>query len=192
MVAARILAPHTKLATTRWWHTTTLAEEYGVVEADETRSVRGDGLVTQRQGAIQKKLAARHLSEGGLALYDLSSSYFEGNCCPLAKIGYSRDGKRNTPQVNYGLLTTRAGCPVAISVYEGNTADVSTLMPQVNQLREQFGLERLVLIGDRGMISHKAIETLRSLEGLAWITALKSSQIRALVAGWRITVGSVR
>jgi hypothetical protein len=112
----------------------------------------------ERQGAIQKKLAARHLSEGSLALYDLSSSYFEGQCCPLAKIGYSRDGKRNTPQVNYGLLTTRAGCPVAISVYEGNTADASTLMPQVKQLREQFGLERLVLIGDRGMISHKAIE----------------------------------
>ena len=98
--------------------------------------------------------------EGALALYDLSSSYFEGQCCPLAKIGYSRDGKRNTPQVNYGLLTTRAGCPVAISVYEGNTADASTLMPQVNQLREQFGLERLVLVGDRGMISHKAIDEL--------------------------------
>jgi len=110
-------------------------------------------------------------------LYDLSSSYFEGNSCPLAKIGYSRDGKRNTPQVNYGLLTTRAGCPVAISVYEGNTADVSTLMPQVKQLREQFGLERLVLVGDRGMISHKAINELRALDGLAWITALKSSQI---------------
>ena len=123
------------------------------------------------------------MSEGGLALYDLSSSYFEGQCCPLAKIGYSRDGKRNTSQVNYGLLTTSAGCPVAISVYEGNTADASTLMPQVKQLREQFGLERLVLIGDRGMISHKAIDTLRSLEGLAWITALKSSQIRALAQG---------
>jgi transposase len=119
----------------------------------------------------------------------LSSSYFEGNCCPLAKIGYSRDGKRNTPQVNYGLLTTRAGCPVAISVYEGNTADVSTLMPQVTQLREQFGLERLVLVGDRGMISHKAIDTLRSLDGLAWITALKGSQIRALVQGGELQLG---
>jgi transposase len=107
----------------------------------------------------------------------------------MAKIGYSRDGKRNTPQVNYGLLTTRAGCPVAISVYEGNTADVTTLMPQVNQLREHFGLKRLVLIGDRGMISHKAIETLRSLEGLAWITALKSSQIRALAQGGTLQLG---
>ena len=189
MVAARILAPHTKLATTRWWHTTTLAEEYGVVETDETHLYAAMDWLLERQGHIEKKLAARHLSEGALALYDLSSSYFEGNCCPLAKIGYSRDGKRNTPQVNYGLLTTRAGCPVAISVYQGNTADASTLMPQVTQLREQFGLERLVLVGDRGMIWHKAIDTLRSLDGLAWITALKSSQIRALVQGGELQLG---
>lgn len=189
MVAARVLAAHTKLATTRWWHTTTLAEEYGVVETDETDLYAAMDWLLERQEFIEKKLAARHLSEGALALYDLSSSYFEGNCCPLAKIGYSRDGKRNTPQVNYGLLTTRAGCPVAISVYEGNTADASTLMPQVAQLREQFGLERLVLVGDRGMISHKAIDTLRSLEGLAWITALKSSQIRALVQGGELQLG---
>ena len=189
MVAARILAPHTKLATTRWWHTTTLAEEYAVVKADETDLYAAMDWILERQGAIEKKLSVRHLSEGALALYDLSSSYFEGHCCPLAKIGYSRDGKRNTPQVNYGLLTTRAGCPVAISVYEGNTADVTTLMPQVNQLREHFGLKRLVLIGDRGMISHKAIETLRSLEGLAWITALKSSQIRALAQGGTLQLG---
>jgi hypothetical protein len=189
MVAARIVAPHTKLATTRWWHTTTLAEEYAVVQADEMDLYAAMDWLLERQGVIEKKLAARHLSEGALALYDLSSSYFEGTCCPLAKIGYSRDGKRNTPQVNYGLLTTRAGCPVAISVYEGNTADASTLMPQVTQLREQFGLERLVLVGDRGMISHKAIDTLRSLDGLAWITALKSSQIRALVQGGTLQLG---
>ena len=189
MVAARVLAPRTKLATTRWWHTTTLAEEYGVVDTDETDLYAAMDWLRERQGQIEKKLAARHLSEGALALYDLSSSYVEGNCCPLAKIGYSRDGKRNTPQVNYGLLTTRAGCPVAISVYEGNTSDASTLMPQVAQLREQFGLERLVLVGDRGMISHKAIETLRSLDGLAWITALKSTQIRTLVQGGELQLG---
>jgi len=189
MVAARIVAPHTKLATTRWWHTTTLAEEYGVLKADETDLYAAMDWLLERQGPIQKKLAARHLSEGSLALYDLSSSYFEGSCCPLAKIGYSRDGKRNTPQVNYGLLTTRAGCPVAISVYAGNTADASTLMPQVDQLRKDFNLERLVLVGDRGMISHKAIDTLRSLDGLAWITALKSSQIRTLVQGGELQLG---
>src|SRR6202789_3287074 len=160
MVAARVLAPHTKLATTRWWHTTTLAEEFGVLETDETDLYAAMDWLHERQEFIEKKLAARHLCEGALALYDLSSSYFEGNSCPLPKIAY-----------------TRAGCPVAISVYEGNTADASTLMPQVTQLREQFGLERLVLVGDRGMISHKAIKELRNLDGLAWITALKSAQI---------------
>lgn len=189
MVAARIVAPHTKLATTRWWHTTTLADEYGVADRDETDLYSAMDWLLERQKPIEKKLAGRHLSEGALALYDLSSSYFEGNSCPLAKIGYSRDGKRNTAQVNYGLLTTRAGCPIAISVYEGNTADASTLMPQVNQLRQQFGLERLVLVGDRGMISHKAIGELRNLDGLAWITALKSSQIRALVQGGDLQLG---
>src|SRR6267142_3250862 len=189
MVAARVLAPHTKLATTRWWQNTTLAEEYGVEQADENDLYAAMDWLLEHQGLIERKLAARHLSEGALALYDLSSSYFEGKCCPLAKIGYSRDGKRNTPQVNYGLLTNRAGCPVAISVYEGNTADVSTLMPQVTQLREQFGLERLVLVGDRGMISHKAINELRAFDGLAWITALKSSQIRALVQGGELQLG---
>lgn len=189
MVAARILSPHTKLATTRWWHTTTLPQEFGVAQADENDLYAAMDWLLERQGAIQKKLAARHLAEGGLALYDLSSSYFEGRCCPLAKIGYSRDGKRNTLQVNYGLLSNRAGCPVAISVYEGNTADARTLPEQVKQLREDFGLERLVLVGDRGMISHKAIDSLRELPGLAWITALKSAQIRALVQGGALQLG---
>jgi hypothetical protein len=189
MVAARVLAPHTKLATTRWWHTTTLAEEYGVAQADEMDLYAAMDWLLERQGQIEKKLAARHLFEGALALYDLSSSYFEGSSCPLAKIGYSRDGKRNTPQVNYGLLTTRDGCPVAISVYAGNTSDASTLMPQVAQLRERFGLERLVLVGDRGMISHRAIGELRELDGLTWITALKNSQIRSLVQGGELQLG---
>jgi len=189
MVAARILSPHTKLATTRWWQTTTLPEEFGVEGADENDLYAAMDWLLERQGKIQKKLAARHLAEGGLALYDLSSSYFEGQCCPLAKIGYSRDRKRNTLQVNYGLLTNQAGCPVAISVYEGNTGDARTLPDQVRRLREDFGLERLVLVGDRGMISHKAIEGLRSLEGLDWITALKSGQIRTLVQGGALQLG---
>src|SRR5450631_1925245 len=103
MVAARILAPHTKLATPRWWHTTTLAEEYSVVDADEDDLYAVMDWLLARQDAIQKKLAARHLSEGGLVLYDLSSSYFEGSCCPLGKMGYNRDGKSGLLQVNYGL-----------------------------------------------------------------------------------------
>jgi len=189
MVAARVLAPHTKLATTRWWHSTTLAEEYGVSKADEDDLYAAMDWLLERQGAIERKLAARHLAQGALALYDLSSSYFEGTHCPLAKIGHNRDGKKNKLQVNYGLLTTRLGCPVAVSVYEGNTADAKTLMPQIQQLREQFALEQLVLVGDRGMISHKAIAELRDLQGLAWITALKSSQIRALVQGEALQLG---
>lgn len=189
MVAARILAPHTKLATTRWWHTTTLPEEYGVAAADEDDLYAALDWLLERQPHIEKKLAARHLQHGGLALYDLSSSYFEGACCPLAKIGHSRDGKKNKPQVNYGLLTARGGCPVAVSVYEGNTNDAKTLMPQVMKLREHFGLERVVLVGDRGMISHKAIGELSAIDGLAWITALKSTQIRSLVQEGALQLG---
>jgi hypothetical protein len=189
MVVARILAPHTKLATTRWWHTTTLAEEYGVEEADENDLYEAMDWLLEHQGLIERKLAARHLGEGTLALYDLSSSYFEGTHCPLGKIGHNRDGKKNKLQVNYGLLTTRTGCPVAVSVYEGNTGDAKTLMPQVEKLRGDFGLEQVVLVGDRGMISHKAIQELRELDGLSWITALKSTQIRSLVESDALQLG---
>lgn len=189
MVAARVLAPHTKLATTRWWHTTTLAQEYAVEAADENELYAAMDWLLERQGAIERKLAARHLKEGALALYDLSSSYFEGTHCPLAKLGHDRDGKKHKLQVNYGLLTSQAGCPVAVSVYEGNTGDAKTLMPQVKKLREEFGLTQVVLVGDRGMISHKAIKELRELEGLSWITALKSTQIRSLVEGETLQLG---
>src|ERR1019366_2068964 len=182
-------APHTKLATTRWWHTTTLAEEFGVAGADEDDLYAAMDWLLERQPLIERKLAARHLGEGSLALYDLSSSYFEGTHCPLGRIGYNRDRKKNKLQVNYGLLTTRLGCPISVSVYEGNTADAKTLMPQVTKLREAFGLERVVLIGDRGMISHKAIGEIKNLEGMAWITALKSSQIRALVEAGALQLG---
>ena len=113
MIAARIVAPHTKLATTRWWHTTTLADEFGVADADENDLYAAMDWLLERQEAIQKKLAARHLSAGGLVLYDLSSSYFEGHCCPLAKLGYSRDGKKGLLQVNYGLLTDARGFTTA-------------------------------------------------------------------------------
>jgi hypothetical protein len=172
MVAARIVAPHTKLATTRWWHTTTLAEDLGVSDASEDDLYAAMDWLLARQHTIQKKLAARHLSAGGLVLYDLSSSYFEGTCCPLAKLGYNRDGKKGKLQVNYGLLTDARGCPVAVAVHEGNTADSQTLMPEVRRLREDFGVERLVMVGDRGMISHKAIEELRDADGIGWISAL--------------------
>jgi hypothetical protein len=181
MVAARVLAPQTKLATTRWWQTTTLAEEFGVADADEDELYTAMDWLLTRQETIERKLAARHLRNGGLVLYDLSSSYFEGTQCPLAQLGYSRDGKRGKLQVNYGVLSDGRGCPVAVSVHEGNTSDPQTLLPAVDRVRTQFGLERLVMVGDRGMISHKGIEALREREGVDWIAALKSASIRALI-----------
>ncbi len=189
MVASRIVSPHTKLATTRWWHTTTLAEDFDVVDASEDDLYEAMDWLLERQNTIQKKLAARHLPEGGLVLYDLSSSYFEGTTCPLAKRGYNRDGKHGMLQVNYGLLTDPRGCPVAVSVYEGNTADSQTLMPEVRRLRRDFGIERLVMVGDRGMISQKAIDEIRQTDGIGWITALKSVSIRALIEQGHLQLG---
>ena len=181
MIAARIVAPHTKLATTRWWHTTTLADDFGVADANEDDLYAAMDWLLERQDTIQKKLASRHLSDGGLVLYDLSSSYFEGTTCELAKLGYNRDGKKGLLQVNYGLLTDARGCPVAVSVHEGNTADSRTFMPTVHKLRDDFGIERMVMVGDRGMVSQKAIDEMRETDGIGWITALKSASIRALL-----------
>ena len=181
MVASRIICPATKLATTRLWHSSTLATEFGVFEASEDDLYEAMDWLLAAQDRIQKKLAARHLEQDSLVLYDLSSSYFEGTKCPLARIGYSRDGKRGTLQVNYGLLTDARGCPVAVSVHEGNTGDSTTFMPEVKRLREQFGIARMVLVGDRGMISQKSIDAMRDDEDLSWITALRSSAIRSLV-----------
>ena len=189
MVAARILAPHTKLATTRWWHTTTLAADFGVLHASEDDLYAAMDWLLAHQGSIEKKLAARHLKTGGLVLYDLSSSYFEGTTCPLARRGYSRDGKRGTLQVNYGLLTDARGCPVAVSVHEGNTSDSATFMPAVQRLRTEFGIERMVMVGDRGMISQQAIGEMRDTDGIGWITALKSGSIRALVEQGQLQLG---
>lgn len=180
MAAARIVAPHTKLATTRWWHSSTLAEELDVADADEDDLYRAMDWLLERQAAIERKLAARHLRSGGLALYDLTSSYVEGHCCPLAVRGHNRDGKKGKLQVNWGLLTDRRGCPVAVSVFKGDTGDSTTFLPQADKLRQQFGLRHMVLVGDRGMISMAAIEALRA-QHFGWITALKSSQIRALL-----------
>ncbi|SRR6266516_7204873 len=189
MVAARIVAPHTKLATTRWWHTTTLADDFNVADASEDALYAAMDWLLARQSTIQKKLAARHLRAGGLVLYDLSSSYFEGTTCPLAKLGYSRDGKKGLLQVNYGLLTDARGCPVAVSVHEGNVADSQTLLPEVKRLRQDFGIEQLVLVGDRGMISQKVIAELRESDGIAWITALKSASIRVLIEQGYLQLG---
>jgi len=189
MVASRIICPATKLATTRMWHTSTLAHEFGVTDATEDDLYAAMDWLLAGQDRIQEKLAARHLQEDALVLYDLSSSYFEGSHCPLAKLGYSRDGKRGTLQVNYGLLTDGRGCPVAVSVHEGNTSDSTTFMPEVTRLREDFGIKRMVMVGDRGMISQKAIDKMSTDSDVAWITALRSSSIRTLVAQGRVQMG---
>ena len=189
MVASRIVCPATKLATTRLWHTSTLAEEFGVTDASEDDLYAAMDWLLAAQDRIQKKLAARHLRDDSLVLYDLSSSYFEGSCCPLAKLGYSRDGKRGTLQVNYGLLTDARGCPVAVSVFEGNTSDSTTFMPEVTRLREQFGIKRMVMVGDRGMISQKAIDEMSGDADVAWITALRSASIRTLVEQRHLQLG---
>ena len=181
MVAARIVQPHTKLATTRWWHTTTLAEDLGVEKASEDDLYDAMDWLRSRQETIEKKIAARHLDENSMVLYDLSSSYFEGTHCSLARLGYNRDGKKGKLQVNYGLLTDGRGCPIAISVFEGNVGDPKTLMPQVEKLRGSFGIKSMVLVGDRGMISQKQIDEIRQFDGVHWITALKSGAIAKLI-----------
>ena len=189
MVAARILEPDSKLATTRWWHTTTLPAMLEVADADEDDLYAAMDWLLARQGHIEKKLAARHLDAGGLALYDLSSSYFEGLTCPLAAFGHNRDGKKGKLQVNYGLLTNQRGIPVSVAVFEGNTGDPKTLLPQVDKVRKDFGIEQFVLVGDRGMIAQKQVDALRKIDGIDWIAALRPGAIRKLVAGGVVQMG---
>ena len=181
MIVQRLIAPCSKLATTRRWHTTTLADELGVAEATENDLYEAMDWLLERQERIEKKLAARHLSEGGLVLYDVSSSFYEGRTCPLAQFGHDRDGKNGLPIIVYGVMTNGEGCPVAVSVYAGNTGDPSTVADQIKQLREKFGLQRVVLVGDRGMLTQPQIDKLKQLPGLGWITALTSTAIRGLV-----------
>ena len=189
MVAARILKPQSKLATTRWWPNTTLPEMLGVDHTNEDELYEAMDWLLERQAHIEKKLATRHLTDGGLALYDLTSSYFEGVTCPLAALGYSRDGKKGTLQINYGLLTNQQGIPVAVSVFKGNSGDPKTLLPQTEKMRAKFGIKQFVLVGDRGMITQKQVDTLRDIEGCDWITALRPGAIKKLVTGGSIQMG---
>ena len=189
MVAARILKPFSKLATTRWWHLTTLPDELGVAEATEDDLYAAMDWLVDRQARIEKKLAARHLHNGGLVLYDLTSSYLEGERCPLAALGHNRDGKKGKLQVNYGLLTDERGCPVSTTVFPGNTADSTTVVAQAQKARERFGIDRLVLVGDRGMISQQQIDRFKEMGGVDWISALRSGQIRKLVNDETIELG---
>jgi transposase len=181
MIASRILGPESKLALSRSWENTTLGELLGVEGADEDALYAAMDWLYEHQESIEKKLADRHLQEGGRVLYDLSSSYFEGKQCPLAARGYNRDQKKGKLQVNYGLLTDDRGCPVSISAFSGNTSDPKTLLPQVDRLQGAFNLGSVVLVGDRGMISQKQVDELKGRSGVDWITALKTGSIRQLM-----------
>ena len=182
-IVARICKPDSKLAMTRWWWDTTLPEMLDLDGVDEDDVYTSMDWLLKRQSRIEKRLAKRHLKNGDLVLYDLTSSYFEGVTCPLARLGKSRDRKRNTLQVNYGLVSSRRGCPVSVSVYEGNTGDPTTLMEQARKVRDDFGISDMVLVGDRGMITQTQIDELRRVEGFDWITAMKTGGIRKLLKG---------
>lgn len=181
MIAERLIHPCSKLATTREWHTTTLAEELRVQDANEDDLYAAMDWLLGRKQRIEKKLAQRHLSDGCTVLYDVSSSYYEGRTCPLARFGHDRDGQKGLPIIVYGVLTDAEGRPVAIEIYPGNTGDPTTVADQVGKLRKQFGLSRVVVVGDRGMLTQPQIERIKQHPAMGWITALTSVAVRSLL-----------
>jgi hypothetical protein len=181
MIVGRVIAPGSKLATVRSLSQSTLAGELGVAGADEDDLYAALDWLLARQQQIEDRLARRHLQDGELVLYDVSSSYFEGRSCPLAKLGYSRDGKRGTPQIIYGLLCDQPGRPIAVEVFSGELHDDKTLPSQIEKLKARFVLKTIVVVADRGMVTKANLELMRSSEGIDWITALKAPQIKKLV-----------
>jgi transposase len=185
LLIGRILDPVSKLAAARTLSPATasssLGEALGLGEVDDDELYAALDWLLARQAAIETALARRHLQNGTLVLYDVSSSYMEGRCCPLAKRGYSRDGKKGTLQIVYGLLCAPDGCPVAVEVFDGNTGDPTTLAPQIDKLKQRFGLDHVVLVGDRGMITEARITEDIKSAGLDWITALRSPAIKDLL-----------
>lgn len=181
MIVERLIHPRSKLANTRHWNDTTLSEELSLVDADVDELYDALDWLLARQSRIEKKLASRHLEEGGLVLYDVSSSYYEGHTCPLAHRGHDRDGRKGLPIIVYGVMTDRRGCPVAVQVYPGNTGDPTTIPDQVDKLRCKFNLSRVVMVADRGMLTQPQIDHLKNHPGLGWISALRSGSIRELM-----------
>jgi hypothetical protein len=185
LIASRLVSPASKLATARDLAADTACSSLGRLlelgAVDETELYRALDWLGARQGAIETALARRHLKDGALVLYDVSSSWLEGRCCELARFGYSRDGKKGKLQILYGLLCAADGCPVAVEVFQGNTADPMTLSAQIDKLKARFGLSRVVMVGDRGMITSARIRDELKPAGLDWITALRAPQIRALL-----------
>jgi hypothetical protein len=186
LVIARVCRPTSKLATTRWWTDTTLADDLGVADATTDEVYAAMDWLAGRQEAIETKLVRTHLSGAAnpdrLALFDLSSSWVTGHCCPLAARGYSRDGKKGLPQIEYGLLTDPAGRPVAVRVFPGNTADPTAFTTIAAAVKDTFKLTDMVMVGDRGMITSARVEALRELGGFGWVTALRAPAIAALAA----------
>ena len=182
MIAERLLFPSSKLANTRNWHDTTLAEELDVADASEDHLYEAMDWLLSRQHAIENKLARRHLRAGARVLYDVTSSYYEGKTCPLARFGHDRDGRTGCPIIVSGVLTDVEGRPIAVQVYPGNTGDPKTVPDQVEVLTKRFGLARVVLVGDRGMLTQTQIDVLKKHPGLGWISALRSGVIRRLLA----------
>jgi hypothetical protein len=181
MVVGRVLAPASKLATSRLWSSTSLGSVLGVEGATEDELYAAMDWLLARQEGIEQRLAKRYLAPGGVVLYDLSSTYVEGEHCPLAKRGYSRDGKPGKAQVEFGLLTNADGVPVAIEAFAGNTGDPATFGGQVAKVKERFGVAEVVWVADRGMLTSAQVEKLRSVAGARWITALRAPAIRQLV-----------
>src|ERR1700761_1053492 len=185
LLVGRILDPASKLATARALSpataTSSLGETLGLGRVDEDELYTALDWLLERQPAIEATLAKRHLGSGTLVLYDVSSSYMEGRCCPLAKRGYSRDGRKGTLQITYGLLCAPDSCPIAIEVFDGDTADPMTLAVQIDKLKQRFRLEHVVLVGDRGMITQARITEEIKSAGLDWITALRAPAIKGLL-----------
>ena len=182
LVVARAVRPGSKLATTRWWAGTTLAEDLGVAGASTDDVYGAMDWLGARQSDIEAALARRHLAPGGRVLYDLSSSWVEGSHCPLAARGHSRDAKAGKEQIEYGLTCDPDGRPVAIEVFAGSTADPTAFVSAAQGVRERFGLSDVVMVGDRGMITSARIEALKKLGGLGWVTSLRAPAIAALAA----------
>jgi hypothetical protein len=189
LIVARVLRPASKLATTRWWQDTTLAADLGVADASTDEVYGAMDWLAERQDRIERTLARRHLEPSGLAYYDLSSSYVEGRHCQLAARGYSRDQKVGKDQIEYGLLTDPDGRPVAVEVFAGNTGDPAAFQAAVTRVRERFGLQELVMVGDRGMITSARVQALRELGGMGWITCLRAAAIKALAADGPLQLG---
>ena len=181
MIAQRIIDPGSELATSRMFGTNTLAEELGIKEGNSDKLYEALYWLTEHQGIIERKLTKRYLDEDAFALYDVTSSYYEGRTCPLAQYGHDRDGKKGLPIIVYGVTTNRNGCPVGVDVFPGNTADAKTLPEQVRKLRHKFGIERIVLVGDRGLLASTNIDKILRHEGIGWISALRSDGIRGLI-----------